>query len=225
MDTLFSTHRLSGSRLARLIIASPEQQASLIWKWYPANDNQHPRGYLEHYGKTRAGVRDFHRRNRSAEELRAEAESWRIQGLEPEHGVFRDNARALIQYLDEHGDRDLLVVAQQKLEAYVSGLRVTTEPHLCAVDGSQLCWIWLECSEVLNVELAHAKANVTLLMASKMGIRAPARAEVVHAATKRIVSHEAMPPGFSEAAAVACAHVQSTWERLDQTLTLASRPR
>jgi hypothetical protein len=98
----------------------------------------------------------------------------------------------------------------------MGGLRVTTRPHFCALDGPQLCWIWLDCSDDLDEELAQARAHVTLLLASRMGLSTTGKVEIVHAATKHIVCRMAVPAGFGTAVVDACERVSTMWAAFDQ---------
>jgi hypothetical protein len=221
MDSLFSRYRISGTRLAKLMIAPPDRHAAMLLRWHPENDRQR-KTYVDYYGRARTAVRRFHRRDASEADLRADAASWRLEaaGRHKRSGLH-SNARAVVEYLDAYYDRGLTVLLQQKLEGYLNGVRVTTQPHMSALDGPEMCWIWLECSESLDEQLARAKANVTLLLASRMGQPKIARVEVVHAASRRIVSPAEMPPGFDVAAAAVCERVRVLWTAIDQQFSLS----
>lgn len=218
MDTLFSTYQLSGSRLARLMSAPPKERASLIQRWYPGNAAQE-KGSYSFYRKARAAIVQFHRRNVTEGELRSRAEEWRFQALampeKAKRAELESNARALIKYLDFQGQRKLVVMGQEQLEAYVDGIRIRSRPHFTALAGPRLQWTWIDCCEKLTVDAASAKAHVSRLIAALMGRPESAQVELVHPATRRLMSFSVVPIGFEAAAQAVCREVHARWKELD----------
>jgi hypothetical protein len=214
MDTLFSQYRLSGTRLAKLMITPPERRAPLLSEWHPANDNEQKETFIDYYRRARSAVRRFHRHAASESELRAQAALWRREARTPSDHCLDNNARAVVQYLDEHRERELVVLRQQTLEGYFGGLRVTAQPHLCALDGPDRHWIWLECSERLDEPRARARAEVTLLIAKQMGMSGGV--EIIHAASRRILAPTRMSAGLEVNAATICERIRIAWSARDR---------
>lgn len=207
MDTLFSHYRLSGTRLAQLLATSPRNRNGLVASWHPANDNQQQKSYRNYYQQARSSVVQFHRGEASEEDLRRRAAAWERDS----NPILTSNARAVVQYLDEHARRVLVVLKQQTLEAYISGLRVSLRPHLVVHEGARRIWIWLDCRQCLDDSIALAKANVTRLIATQMGLPNSEYVEVIHSATRRIVIPDRSLPELISSVTALCAFVRDSW--------------
>jgi hypothetical protein len=218
MDTLFSTYQLSGSRLARLISAPPFERASLIDRWYPGNTTQE-KGSYNFYRMARTAVVQFHRRNATEGELRSRAEEWRFQAqTTPEkarRAELESNARALIEYLDFQGQRRLVIMEQEQLEAYVERIRIRSRPHFTALAGPRIQWTWIECCEKLAIDAASTKAHVSRLIATLMGRPASAQVELLHPSTRQLMPFSVVPSGLEVAARAVCRQVHARWKELD----------
>ena len=218
MDTLFSTYQLSGSRLAILMSAPPYERTSLIRRWYPGNTAQE-KGSYSFYGRARAAIIQFHRRNATEGNLRSRAQEWRFQALttpeKAKRAELESNARAVIEYLDFQGQRNLVILVQEQLEAYMDGVRIRSRPHFTALSGPRLHWTWIDCCENLAVDAASTKAHISRLIAALMGRPESAEVELVHPATRELLSFSVVPSGFECAARAVCREVHARWKELD----------
>jgi hypothetical protein len=213
---MFSDYELSAARLAELLTIAPGEYEAKLVEWYEAD--QRPIERRNYYRLTRTAVDELHRRAQRVEDLRMRVDEWRLDALARSDANAREqlnhNVRATTQYLDQHGERQMTVFKNQRLEPVLARVRVVVRPHLFAQADGIPTRLWLECSETFNEGLLLAKCNVTLWAIRAM--RQPAaQVEAVHSAARRIVARAVVPQRFDGTVLAACESVQRVWARLN----------
>ena len=213
MDTMFSDYRLTVDRLAELLTTRVENHESAFAHW--VHDDARQKKRRNFYRLTRDAITSLHRRDRTVHELRGLVVEWQIAaaGDAKNRDRLTHNARATTEYLDQHGERQLVVLPQQRLETLVGRVRVTAAPHMFALCGSMPTRLWIDCAVELDEPAAIAKCYATIWSAERM--RLPfAAVEVVHSAKGRIVARDRLSPNFEESAVTLCSWVQRSWRSM-----------
>lgn len=213
MATMFSDFDLSASRLAELVTNEPALQDELLTTWFA--DDRRPSERRRYYRLTHTAIEELHRRACSVGDLRARVDEWRLEAFANVESRDRltHNVRATTQYLDEHGERDLIVFPRQTLEPIVERVRLHVKPQLFVDCGGIPTRVWLECGEHLREQQFIAKCHATLWAGDLMK-QPGAQVEVVHSASRRIVACEVLPANFDARARLACERAHLVWTRL-----------
>jgi hypothetical protein len=218
MDTIFSDYQLTASRFARLLASPAADHEELLAEWH--RDDLRPAQRLSFYGLTHRAVGSLYRRDVTPQQVRAQADEWRLEASVNAASCERltHNARATDQYLDHHGERELTILERQRLETCVDRIRVTASPHLYALCGAIPTRLWLDCTETFDEPLLIAKCYVTLWLSQRM--RTPAAStEVIHSAQGRIVARDRLAKNFDSTAIAICGTVRRTWGRLGDRIS------
>jgi hypothetical protein len=215
MDTMFSDFALTATRLATLLTVPVADYPPLLLSWWE-NDQRDTERRRSWYKLTYDAIESLHRRDRDVQQVRSLVEGWRLDAAATPSEHLNHNIRATTQYLDQHGERDLVLLPRQKLEGYVERTRVIANPHLFAQSGGIPTRIWLDCTADLpNEEFLIAKCHITLWLGQLMRT-VPAQVEVVHSAARRIVARDRIPSNFADHASSACAAVHRWWSGFDR---------
>jgi hypothetical protein len=221
MATMFSDYELTATRLAELLTIPVGEYGEKIAEWHAAD--QRPVERRNYYRPTRTAIEELHRRTHRIEDLRARVDEWRLDALATSNANARDqhhhNVRATSQYLDQHGERQMIVFKNQKFDPVLARVRIVVNPHLFVRTDGMDMRIWLDCSETLREALLVAKCHVTLWAARQA--RQPAeQVEVIHSAAKRIVARAVLPRNFERDIEVACEVVRRRMGELDRSQEL-----
>jgi hypothetical protein len=213
VDTIFSDYQLTANRLARLLTLPAADHEAMLVRWI--QDDQRATERRNFYRLSHNAIESLHRRERTLQDVRAMVDDWRLQALADASARERlnHNARATSQYLDQHGERELVVLDRKRLETCAERVRVTATPHLFALSGPTPTRLWLDCTEELDEPFLIAKCYVTIWIAERMQVPSAA-VEIIHSARGRIVARDRLAPRFAETVVDVCAWVHRCWSAI-----------
>ena len=221
MDTLFSDFELTATRLAELLALPVDQYGDKVEEWF--REDQRPVNRRNYYRRTKTAIDALHRRAVRIEDLRSKVDEWRLEEMatsgQCERDGLKNNIRATTQYLDQHGEREMVVLDRRKFEPVVAGIRVVVFPHMSVLTDAMPQQLWIECSTDLRETILIARCHVTL-WAARFVKQPVGQVEVVHSAMKRIVARGTVPRTFSTDVDTACEVVHRCMKRLNRSQEL-----